>query len=124
MVDINPCMFWFSNNLILINLNKKFANYYCIDNPGALHNALYKYFESELGPNFEYFFNLLYSLVILPNIALPFLGGLLITKFGIRKMYFIFVTMLLIGHFVFAMGCSFKQIIVMLIGKTLFYILY
>jgi len=95
----------------------KFSNYYCLDNPGALHNSLSKIFNNELGEHFEYYFNLLYSLVIFPNIFLPFIGGLLIMKCGLRTMYLIYMIFLIIGQLIFAIGCHYKSIIFMLIGN-------
>lgn len=94
----------------------KFANFYCLDNPGALHPALSKYFEIELGDKFEYYYNMLYSLVILPNIILPFLGGILLMKCGLRLMFAILIVIIMTGQFIFALGCSKKNIILMLIG--------
>jgi len=38
-------------------------------------------------------------------------------KFGIRVMYMIFIILLLFGQFVFAMGCSYKQILIMVGGN-------
>jgi len=104
--------------LVLVCLST-FGDYYCIDNPGALHEQLKNQF-SNLGNSFEYYFNLLYSLYSLPNIFLPFLGGIFVMLFGIRLMYFIFGMFLLLGQFTFALGGSLNNIYIMLLGRVLF----
>lgn len=42
-------------------------------------------------------FNMLYSIYSLPNIVLPFFGGILIDKMGVRFSIFIFATVMTIG---------------------------
>jgi MFS family permease len=96
------------------------GDYYCFDNPGALHSYLLKRFGKSVGDNFEYFFNMLYSVYSLPNIILPLIGGILIFKFGYRLMFLIFGFCVLLGQFVFAMGCSTKSVSLMLTGRILF----
>jgi MFS family permease len=51
---------------------------------------------------------------------LPLLGGLLVSQLGNRSVYFIVGVFLCIGQFLFAIGCSNKDIYLMLIGRTLF----
>jgi MFS family permease len=107
------------NSNIYLIIKFKFGDYYCIDNVGVLHDALKSQF-AYLGNNFEYYFGLLYSLYSLPNIILPFIGGLLVMKYGIRKMYMVFGGFIMIGQLVFALGCQHSSIGVMLLGRIIF----
>jgi MFS family permease len=103
-----------------LNLTSLMGDYYCFDNPGALHSLLQKRFGGEPGDNFEYFFNLLYSVYSLPNIVLPLIGGIMIFKYGYRTMFLVFGFCVLIGQLIFAMGCSTKSGLMMLIGRVIF----
>lgn len=97
------------------------GDYYCFDNVGATHDHLKQQFKSQLSPKqFEYFFNLLYSLYSFPNIFLPFFGGILITIFGIRKMYLILGFLIILGQLIFSLGASLNNFIVMIIGRVVF----
>ena len=85
-----------------------------------MHNLLKKHFASNTTFDFEYTFNLMYSVYSLPNVILPLLGGVLIFKYGYRIMFLVFGFSILIGQLIFAIGCSTKSIPVMLIGRTVF----
>lgn len=56
----------------------------------------------------------------MPNIILPFIGGLLVMNYGIRKTYFLFGFFILIGQMIFALGCQATNMNLMLIGRVLF----
>ena len=90
-----------------------------------MHDALKDYLkqndiENNIEKNFELYYNLLYSVYSLPNVFLPFLGGILITRYGNRIMYLIFGTIISIGQLFFAIGVEQKSIIIMLIGRVIF----
>lgn len=85
-----------------------------------MHNLLKKRFGANSKMDFEYIFNLMYSVYSLPNIILPLIGGLLIFKYGYRLMFLAFGFSILIGQLIFAIGCSTQSIVVMLIGRTIF----
>lgn len=85
----------------------------------VLHDALKIHF-SHLGNNFEFYFNLLYSVYSLPNIFLPIIGGIFISKYGRRLMYFFFGFFVMLGQFLFAFGCEHGSISFMLIGRVVF----
>lgn len=70
--------------------------------------------------NFEFYYNLMYSIYSFPNIILPFIGGIFIMKFGIRIMFIIYGASLVVGQFIFATGCYHNNIYVMLIGRMFF----
>lgn len=84
-----------------------------------MHDSLKDEFKS-LGTNFEFYFGLLYSLYSFPNIILPFVGGLFICKYGPNKVFVVVGIILLIGQFLFALGCHNQQIILMLTGRSIF----
>ena len=63
---------------------------------------------------------MLYSVYSLPNIVLPFVGGILVMKFGIRSMYMVFSTFILIGHFIVTLGSQYNSIYTMLAGRVIF----
>jgi len=69
---------------------------------------------------FKYLFNLLYSVYSLPNIAIPFLGGLFIVKMGYRQMFIAFGFLILVGQLIFSLCCSFKSIYGMIFGRFIF----
>lgn len=67
---------------------------------------------------FEYYFSFLYSIYSVPNIILPFIGGLFIIKFGSRTMYLVFTILIAIGQFIVACGSQRNSMNVMLIGRV------
>ena len=103
-------------SLVFLHLNKV-GDYYCFDNPGAIQVLLKQKMESDHKDNYEYIFQLMYSVYSLPNIILPLIGGILIFQFGNRVMYITFGLLVLIGQFIFAFGCNANSTTMMLIGK-------
>lgn len=65
---------------------------YCFDNPMALQSKIQGEFHIT---NLE--FNLLYTVYSLPNIILPFFGGILIDKLGARVAIMLFSTIIVLG---------------------------
>mgnify|MGYP003320108684 CR=1 FL=1 len=58
-----------------------YSSYYCYDNPAALINQLQSRFRGTVvAANFDYDFQLLYSVYSLPNIALPPLYAALLNE--------------------------------------------
>ena len=54
--------------------------YFCFDNPAELEDALEKSFNIPMNK-----YSLLYSLYSVPNMILPFVGGVLLDKIGYDK---------------------------------------
>ncbi|ETV85121.1 hypothetical protein, variant 1 [Aphanomyces astaci] len=52
--------------------------------------------------------------------VLPFFGGMLVDKFGVRSMALALSLLLLAGQIVFAVGCTFENFYLMLAGRMLF----
>lgn len=64
--------------------------------------------------------SLLYTLYSIPNIFLPFFGGVLVDRFGARAMLLAFSAAILMGQLVFATGCSLSNFEMMLFGRVVF----
>lgn len=64
---------------------------------------------------------MLYSIYSWPNVVLCFIGGFLLDRFfGIRLGTIIYMLILLIGQFTFAIGGLLKSFPLMLIGRLVF----
>lgn len=96
-----------------------FGDYYCFDNPGAVHDHLESQFDF-LGINFEYYYNLLYSIYSIVNIFIPFIGGNLIKIYGNKNMFLIFALIIVIGQLIVYIGCKNNSIYTMLVGRIIF----
>jgi MFS family permease len=95
------------------------GSYFCYDNPSALQSAM----TSEFGlttnqANFEV--NWYYSIYSIPNMILPFFGGLLIDKIGVRVGVFCFSTILIFGQALFTYGGYQQSFTIMLLGRLVF----
>ena len=67
------------------------GSYYCYDNPSALQSQLQQHFAgTAYESSFTVYFNLLYTVYSIPNVALPFYGGYLVDKIGVRIMIVLF----------------------------------
>jgi MFS family permease len=96
-----------------------FGDYYCFDNVGAVHDHLESQFHF-LGNNFEYYYNLLYSIYSIVNIFIPFIGGALIKKYGNNNMFIVFGIVIALGQFIVYFGCKNNSIYLMLLGRVIF----
>ena len=91
-----------------------------MDNVGVLHDALKSQFYLKLNDSFEYYFGLLYSVYSMPNIILPFIGGYMVMKLGVRSTYLLFSALVMLGQLICAMGCQHTSINIMLLGRMIF----
>ncbi len=91
-----------------------------MDNVGVLHDALKSQFYLKLNDSFEYYFGLLYSVYSMPNIILPFIGGYMVMKLGVRSTYLLFSALVMIGQLICAIGCQYTSINIMLLGRMIF----
>jgi MFS family permease len=101
------------------------GNYYCYDIPASLHKQLQDYLPRNTTnmpkySNFEVLFSLLYTVYSVPNMILPFFGGFLVDRFGIRICFLRFVFLILLGQGIFTLGLVFKSWGIMLFGRVLF----
>jgi len=92
-----------------------FGNYFCYDNPQALEDDL----ETRI-PLTTFDYDLLYSVYSFPNIILPFFGGLLIDKIGVRVALIGFAGLLIVGQTIVAFGASQKSLALMVAGRVVF----
>jgi MFS family permease len=56
----------------------------------------------------------------MPNIILPFIGGYLVMKFGVRSTYILFAGLVMLGQFICAIGCQYSSMSIMLMGRVVF----
>ncbi|KOB77441.1 Major facilitator superfamily domain-containing protein 1 [Operophtera brumata] len=93
-----------------------FGSYFCYDTPGALADN----FKDDSHLNTSQF-ALLYSIYSWPNVILCFIGGYLVDRyFGVRLGTVIYMTIVLIGAVVFAMGVYVNAFWLMILGRFIF----
>ena len=80
-----------------------FSSYYCYDNPAALYDQLKDADNTDLSATQ---INSLYSAYSFPNMILPFFGGYLVDRFGVRRTMILFTFFLVVGQTLFALGAS------------------
>lgn len=126
-----PSKYWKWYILLLASVIT-FGGYYSFDFPSVTHNQLYRHFHSSLPPaldiyeektrkkEFEFQFNLLFSLYSLPNMILPLLGGIAIDKMGNNRVVFITATLVLLGNILQTYACYQVNMIYFLLGRFLF----
>jgi len=81
---------------------------------------------SDVLPSFRYVFfafwpttvqsNVLYQVYSLPNVILPLFGGLLLDRFGVRRITLLLSIIVCVGQAVFAVGTSLQVIHLRLYG--------
>lgn len=90
-----------------------------MDIVGVLHGSFKEKF-SQYGENFEYYFSMMYAVYALPNIIMPFIGGVIISRLGGLKMYFILSTIVLIGQIIFTIGVVKNSMFLIITGRFFF----
>jgi MFS family permease len=110
------------------------GNYYSYDTPAALHQQLKDYMMERSEANndndndnnnssnalFEFNFNLLYTVYSIPNVILPFYSGNISDKFGSSKCTAFFAALTFCGQLVFALGASYRNWQLMLLGRCIY----
>jgi MFS family permease len=108
-----------------------FGGYYSFDFPSVTHNQLFRHFTSkyhhlssdhfeQTAKDFEFKFNLLFSLYSMPNTFLPFVGGIAIDKIGNNKVIIVTSSLVLFGNLVQTYGCFTVNMTSFLIGRFIF----
>ena len=69
---------------------------------------------------YEYNFNMLYTAYSLPNVILPFFGGVFVDKYGPELCCFIFICFTFIGQIIVAYGVTIKSFPLMIFGRIIF----
>ena len=91
------------------------GSYYCYDNPAVIETQLEKQFD--ITPTQ---WSLLYTVYSLPNMILPFFGGVMLDSIGMRFGLLLFTGVLTLGQFLFAMGGAQEKFWLMLVGRVVF----
>ncbi|GAB5037460.1 transporter belonging to the mfs superfamily [Nannochloropsis oceanica] len=95
------------------------SNYFVYDIPASLKDLLRQNMGLDKA-DFEPMYSLLYTVYSLPNIVLPFFGGIFVDKFGARICLIAFTLFLLAGQLFFALGGVYKSFPLMLLGRTIY----
>ena len=99
-----------------------FGSYYCYDNPAALHDQLH----DNLVPNvvdsesFEYYFSMFYTAYSVPNVVLPFFGGMLADRWGAARCASLCIACVALGQCFVTAGVSCSSVGLILFGRVLF----
>ena len=94
------------------------GNYYCYDEPAALEIQMEHDFSMS-----KQEFGFLYSVYSLPNLFLPFLGGIIFDKMGTRLGITLYTLFVCIGQGIFAIGGRSQNMTgyeIMLAGRCIF----
>lgn len=95
------------------------SNFYAYDLPASLNKPMQEWLGLSDG-DFAYAVNAFYSVYSFPNCVLPFFGGYLIDRFGVRKLMVILSLIQFVGQIVFSIGNDNKSVGIMLFGRFLF----
>ena len=100
---------------LLLSLLTVLGDFFCYDNPQALHTYILQDLKIS-----DIQYNAFYSIYASPNILMPFVGGVLIDKLGIRSSIMIFSTIITTGQFTLAYYASHLQYKGMLLGRLIY----
>eukprot|EP00475_Leptophrys_vorax_P015521 TRINITY_DN2184_c0_g1_i1.p1 TRINITY_DN2184_c0_g1~~TRINITY_DN2184_c0_g1_i1.p1 ORF type:complete len:516 (+),score=117.03 TRINITY_DN2184_c0_g1_i1:176-1549(+) len=106
---------WLRWPILVLSCMAMFGSYYCYDNPSALQTPL----QDALGIDHMQY-NWLYSVYSLPNMILPLFGGILVDKLSVNICIVLFLSFIVIGQALFALGVSIKSYALILVGRTIF----
>jgi MFS family permease len=98
-----------------------FGQFYAFDNPSALNEQLKQHMSStQPVAQYDYYFNMLYSVYSLPNMVLPLLMGVAVDRCGTRLMICVLGALVVLGHALFSIGVGLESWSVMIAGRVLF----
>jgi nitrate/nitrite transporter NarK len=106
---------WLRWPILVLSCMAMFGSYYCYDNPSALQTPLQNALNID---HMEY--NWLYSVYSLPNMILPLFGGILVDKLSVNICIVLFLSFIVVGQALFALGVTIKSYALMLVGRTIF----
>ena len=101
------------------------GNFYVYDIPTAVYRYLAEYFEGAKGGHvapgeFQLMYSLLYSAYSFPNTVLPFVGGVLVDRLGVRTTLLGFAILITLAQCVIAVGVNLSSLPLMVAGRVLF----
>jgi MFS family permease len=91
------------------------GSYYCYDIPGVIESALEKQFN--ITPTK---WSLFYTVYSIPNMILPFFGGLLLDFIGVRFGLILFTAINTLGQFIFYLGGARDSFWLSIAGRVVF----
>ncbi len=94
------------------------GSYYCYDIPAAIKTQIDDYMGDP--SDYEIKFGLLYTLYAAPNVILPFFGGYLVDRFGVRICLLSFASLIAAGQVIVSFGISIKSWPVIFLGRLIF----
>ncbi|KAI8893255.1 hypothetical protein BC833DRAFT_505626, partial [Globomyces pollinis-pini] len=89
------------------------------DLPASLSTQLQAYLNTTY-QDYQLKLGLLYSIYSFPNVIIPLLGGIVLDKFGFKRILIISSFLVLLGQTLFGVGIDQKQFPLMLIGRFIF----
>ena len=100
------------------------GTYYSLDIPAAIHHQLQDTLESgaptAATKNFEFYFNLLFSVYSIPNTVLPFFGGSCVDRVGSSRSLVSFGILTLAGQLLVSVGGFARSWPIMLAGRFVY----
>lgn len=100
-----------------------FGQFYAFDNPSALNEQLKLHMlqhSSLPATQYDYYFNLLYSVYSLPNVILPLIMGMAVDRLGCQKIIIVLAACVVLGHSVFSAGVGMGSWSTMIAGRIIF----
>jgi MFS family permease len=104
--------------ILLLNCMLMTGDYFCDELSAAIKPQIENYMNNP--SDFEFLFNLLYSIPAGINTILPFFSGFILDRFGARNCMLVFVTFVAMGHVVFTIGLGLKSWAIMFLGRAIF----
>jgi len=92
-----------------------FGNYFSSDLPQSMMNSIRTQLDLDV-----YNYNKIFSVYSIPNVILPFVGGLIIDSLGVRLAYAIFAFILILGQAITTLGVAQESFNMMLFGQFIF----
>ena len=100
------------------------GTYYSLDVPAAIHHQLQDTLESDASAtttrNFEFYFNMLFSVYSMPNMLLPFFGGSCVDRIGSSRSLVSFGLLTLAGQLLVCVGGFSRSWPIMLAGRFVY----
>eukprot|EP00516_Mucochytrium_quahogii_P000920 CAMPEP_0203746876 /NCGR_PEP_ID=MMETSP0098-20131031/2188_1 /ASSEMBLY_ACC=CAM_ASM_000208 /TAXON_ID=96639 /ORGANISM=" , Strain NY0313808BC1" /LENGTH=477 /DNA_ID=CAMNT_0050635129 /DNA_START=334 /DNA_END=1767 /DNA_ORIENTATION=- len=105
--------------VLFVSAFASFSEYYAMDNPSALYAPGEVYMGTTGMMSYDYFVNLMYTFVGVPNIVWGLLVGPVINRYGLAKSFPASVLAALVGQIIVAVGIQVRIEVISLIGRIL-----
>jgi len=103
--------------ILLLTCGGLFGQFYAYDNPSALNEQLREVMGVE---EYQYYFNLIYSVYSFPNLVLPLVMGVLMDWFGYRALVCVLAACVVLGHALVSTGVTQASWPLVIAGRVLF----